>query len=66
MKINPLPEDQTLLGKRIKINIPHPWSGNYGEIIRWEEMPFGNCPVVRLENGYECFVIDRDEMEFLP
>lgn len=47
-----------MVGARRRIIGDHPWSGNHGYIDRWEYTPFGWRPVVKMENGESCFVIN--------
>jgi len=53
-------------GTRVLITGSHPWAGHSGEFVRFEETPFGERPIVRLDNGQECFVTRPDQWRKLP
>lgn len=43
-------------GQRIIVTGDHPWSGELGEYVRDQQIPFGLRALVQLENGTDCFV----------
>ena len=51
------------LGIRVALTGDHPWRGHSGELVRWERasFSFGPLPVVLLDNGQECFVMDDEQ-----
>lgn len=60
-----LPDDiLKTIGKSVVMTSGHPWSGQAGEIIRYENTPFGMRPRVRLHNGVECLATRPGMMRF--
>jgi hypothetical protein len=55
--------DNIRIGQRVVLTNSHPWAGHAGEVIRTEfiETLQYSRPVVRLDNGQECFVMRPDQ-----
>lgn len=58
---------EQLVGRRCRLVWNHPWHGHTGEIVRIEKTPWGERPVVRLDDGLkvppgqECFVMKPED-----
>lgn len=53
------------IGDKVLLLEPHPWAGHAGEFIRMELIQTLQItrPVVRLDNGQECFVTRLDQWQ---
>lgn len=52
-------------GNRVLMRGDHPWSGFSGTVDRWEKSPFGVAPVIKLDNGMECFATKPEDFVVL-
>jgi hypothetical protein len=50
-------------GTKVVIVGNHPHAGKRGEFVEFRRTIFGDRPVVKLENGDECFVMNPDEWQ---
>lgn len=55
-------------GQRVILLEPHPWANHAGEYVRDELIHTLGItrPIVRLDNGQECFVMNSDQWQTLP
>lgn len=55
-------------GQRVVLIGNHPWAGHAGEYVRDEliETLGSTWPVVRLDSGQECFVMNSDQWQAIP
>lgn len=51
------------IGMRVRIVADHPWRGHAGKLVRWQTPygGFGPVPVVLLDSGEECFVMNEEQ-----
>lgn len=54
-------ENKLSIGDRVRIGGHHPWAGHDGQVVRFEPTPWGRKPVVKLDAGRECFVMQPDQ-----
>lgn len=58
------------VGTRVLMMSGHPHAGKSGEIIRWEVVHLfaseGPKPVIRLDDGQECFAMDPRHFGVIP
>jgi hypothetical protein len=55
-----------LIGKRVYLLEPHPWSGEIGTVQELKTTGIGQTGyVVELDNGTSCFVFNRMQMQIL-
>lgn len=48
-------------GTRVLITGNHSWTGHTGKFVEFQDTPFGKRPLVELDNGQRCFVMNPDE-----
>lgn len=49
-------------GQKIRFTQSHPWAGNEGRVIRFEDTPWGTKPVVEIEStGVRCFIMQTTD-----
>lgn len=52
-------------GARVLLCGDHPWTGEVGEFIEYRETPYGYKPLIRLDNGYEVFVMVSNQWRII-
>ena len=66
---SPLIIGQPKTGARVKLIGDHPHAGKSGEIIRWELVQLfrseGRKPVIRCDDGMECFAMDPKDYQVI-